>query len=614
MPVPIQIREGRKRCTRCDKIVYTDEAKANSAALRIGEREPMRPYFDNKCGWWHVSRRGGPEWYAAQTAMITINAPPPMSFNGKMVARDYQDASIFSIFDYFKHNTGNPLVALPTGTGKSYVIAEFNRRVFELYPDTKVMMLTHVHELITQNFDTLMNVWPTAPAGIYSAGIGRRDVGNSITYAGIQSVHRKPELFGHIDLIEIDEAHLVSPKSATMYRKFIDALREINPMLKVIGFTATAFRLGQGMLTDDDGLFDDVCFDLTERDSFNWMIAQGWIAPLIPKKTDEQLDISGVRMSGGEFILSDLQNYVDQDRITIAALAEANMLAVNRNHWLVFASGIEHAEHVVEFLVDKFGISATCVHSKIPKEERAKRITDFKAGRIRVMVNNNILTTGFDFPAIDCIVMLRPTASPGLWVQMLGRGTRPFEGKSNCLVLDFAGNTQRLGPINDPVLPRKKGKGPKGIAPVRLCEFCGCWSHASCRFCENPECGMEFPVNVKIRAAASVDKLIAGSTPEIHQYSVNNVIYKLHKGKKGKPNSMKVTYYAGLRRFNEYICLDHSGYASRIARQWWELRSPWGVPPDVPSGLMAVDHLRVPSRISVIENKRYPEIAGYEFD
>ena len=615
MPVPIQIRDGRKRCTRCDKVVYTDEGKANSAALRIGERKPMRPYFDNKCGWWHVSRTGGEQWYAEHTRLVIVPDVDTSQYamNGKMVARDYQDACIFAIFDYFKHNKGNPVAALPTGTGKSFIIAEFNRQVFELYPDTKVMMLTHVHELITQNFDTLMNIWPTAPAGIYSAGVGRRDVGNSITYAGIQSVHRKPELFGHIDLIEIDEAHLVSPKSATMYRKFIDALRVINPQLKVIGFTATAFRLGQGMLTDEDGLFDDICFDLTERDSFNWMIAQGWISPLIPKHTDMQLDVSGVRMSGGEYILKELQEHVDQYTITMSALDETYRLANDRKHWLVFASGIEHAEHISQHLNETFKISATVVHSKLSTEERNRRIRDFKAGRIQAMVNNNILTTGFDFPAIDCIVMLRPTASPGLWVQMLGRGTRPCEDKSNCLVLDFAGNTQRLGPINDPVLPRKKGKGPKGIAPVRLCEVCSCYSHASCRFCQNPDCGVEFPVKIKIRAAASFDKLIAGSTPEIHHYNVNQVVYRIHK-KKGKPDSMKVTYYAGLRRFNEYICLDHGGYAARVARQWWELRSPWGVPPDVDSGFKAIDSLKVPTRISVIENKRYPEIAGYEFD
>jgi len=587
MAVLLEFKDGRYRCTHCGKVAYTDQHKAITASPHT------RPYFDNKCGWWHISE-----------------AP---ILNGAMVARDYQEACLNHINDYFGQKSGNPIAALPTGTGKSFIIAEFIKRAIESYPGTRVMMLTHVKELIEQNLKALLNIWPTAPAGVYSAGIGRREHREPVTYAGIQSVYRKPEMFGHIDLILVDEAHLVSTKGTTMYRKFIAALREVNPHLKVIGFTATAFRLGQGMLTDDEGLFDDICFDLTERDAFNWLIAEGWICPLIPKHTKEQLDVTGVRLSGGDYIQKDLQEHVDQDTTTIAALSEAVTIASERKHWLVFASGIEHAEHITAHLTDTFGMKATVVHSKLDTAERDQRLRDFKAGRIQVMVNNNILTHGFDYPDIDCIVMLRPTASPGLWVQMLGRGTRPADGKDNCLVLDFAGNTKRLGPINDPVMPRKKGKGPKGIAPVRLCEVCNCYSHASCRFCQNPECGAEFPKAVKIHASASSSELIAGSAPEIHQYNVSRVIYNIHK-KKGKPNSMRVEYYTGLRKFSEFICLDHGGYASRVARQWWELRSPWGVPPDVDAGLKAVNYLKIPKTISVIENKRYPEIAGYEFD
>jgi DNA repair protein RadD len=249
-------------------------------------------------------------------------------------------------------------------------------------------------------------------------------------------------------------------------------------------------------------------------------------------------------------------------------------------------------------------------------EERDKRIRLFKHGAIQAVVNNNVLTTGFDFPQIDCIVVLRPTASPVLWVQMLGRGTRPHPQKKNCLVLDFAGNTRRLGPINDPVRPRQKKKGPAGIAPVRLCEHCGCYSHAASRFCENPECGKEFPSYVKIMTEASTDVLIAGDKPEISSHRVDRVVYRVHE-KVGKPNSMRVDYYCGLRRFSEYICLDHEGYAKRIARQWWLMRIPnalWGVPPSVADGMTAIDFIRQPSKISVVELAQHPQICGYEFD
>lgn len=592
------------RCKRCHKVAYKTQELAIKTAVAIGDRQPSRPYYSKPCGWWHLTTLHGLAWLQQHR-----DEHVPVV---KLVLRDYQEATLDHLWRYFLQQTGNPIVALPTGTGKSVLIAEFVRRACTGYPGTQILMLTHVKELIQQNLHTLVRVWPTAPAGVYSAGLKRREHNPDIVFAGIQSVYERAKIFGHVDLVLIDECHLVSPRSESMYGTFLADLRKSNPRLKVVGFSATPYRMKQGMLTDEGGLFSDIAFDLTGLTAFNWMIAQGWIAPLIPKKTREILDVSGVRMSGGEFILSDLQDRVDQDAITVAALHEAAQLAHTRNHWLVFASGISHAEHVAACLTDRYNIPASFVHSGLTNEERDRRLRDFKAGKIRAMVNNNILTTGFDYPDIDCIVMLRPTASPGLWVQMLGRGTRPAPNKKNCLVLDFAGNTERLGPINDPILPRKRGKGAPGVAPVRLCEQCGCYSHASSRFCQNPECGVEFPKNVKITSQASIQDIIAGVVPELNTYKVQRVVYRVHK-KEGRPDSMRVDYYCGLRRFSEYICLDHGGYATRVAQRWWEMRSPWGAPPTVLDGMRAVDNLKVPAEITVAEKGRYPEICGYSF-
>ena len=600
------------RCSGCKKIAYVQEKHANEAADRTGGTV----YFDQKCGWWHLKL-------------------PPAPKNGVIHKRDYQEAADELFFGYFAQgNVGNPIIAMPTGPGKSIVIAEIIRKTFAMYPQwpSRVMMLTHVKELIEQNFKTLLKVWPTAPAGIYSAGLGRKDTTAPITFAGIQSVYQCAHLFGRIDIVLIDECHLVSPKSETMYAAFINELRKVNPNLRVAGFSATPYRLKHGLLTDSDGLFTDVAMDLTSRESFNWLIAQGWLVPVVPKQAKKELDVTGVKMQGGEFVQHDLQERVDHEEITVAALQEAVVVAESRQHWLVFASGVQHAEHIADYLDSVFQIPAAAVHSKLEPAERDRRIRDFRAGKLRALVNNNILTTGFDYPDIDCIVMLRPTASPGLWVQMLGRGTRPVyppgmpidtmeerlaaiaaSTKRNCLVLDFAGNTKRLGPINDPVLPRARGKGAPGIAPVRLCEACGCYSHASARFCENvPDCGVEFPRAIKISSQASIQDLISGTIPTIESHPVTKVTYGIHK-KEGKPDSMKVTYYSGFRRFTEYVCLDHGGYAARVARRWWEQRSPWGVPPTVADGMAAIDYLRVPSKITVAEKNKYPEICGYEF-
>lgn len=617
MAASLTYTEGRYRCDECGKVAYQVEEAAVTAALKISQREPMRPYFSEKCGWWHVSRKDAQNWLLTQKNAFEL--------------RDYQGAAIDAIYTYFSEEMGCPVLALPTGTGKSVIIAEFIRSAVWQYRDTRILNLTHVKELIEQNLNTLLAMWPSAPAGVFSAGLGRREI-SQVTFAGIQSVHNYAEAFGHIDLVIIDECHLVSPNNSTMYRKFIEALKVINPKVKVIGFSATPYRLGQGMLTDSEqGLFTHVAFDMTSREAFNWMIAQGWIVPLIPKKTDSLLDLAGVRMQGGEFVLSDLQDHVDKEEVTFEALKETVNQAHNRQSWLVFASGITHAENVADMLNTHFEIEASFIHSKIPDADRNQRIADFKSGKLRALVNNNILTTGFDFAGIDCIVMLRPTASPVLWVQMLGRGTRPIyapgfdlstpEGrraaiqaslKPNCLVLDFARNTERLGPINDPVIPHKKGRGAKGIAPVKVCEQCGFYSHASCRYCENPLCGAEFPKTVKISSEASEQALIIGDILPINKYPVTKVIYKVHQ-KKDKPPSMRVDYWCGMRRFSEFVCLDHGGYAARVARQWWNYRSPWGAPPSVQDGMLAINYLPVPKTISVIEKGKYPEITGYEF-
>jgi DNA repair protein RadD len=520
---------------------------------------------------------------------------------------------------------------LPTGTGKSLVIAEFIKRAFQTYPTSRFIKLTHVKELIEQNYKTLIRQWPTAPCGIFSAGLGRKQSNLPITFAGIASVVNCAEEFGHIDMVFIDEAHLVSPKDGTMYQKFLTILRNRNPMLKVVGFTATHYRLGQGLLTEAGGLFTDVCFDLTYLEAFNWLINEGYLCPLIPKRTNAELNLDAVRIQAGEYVQKDLQEAVDREEITFATLKETLAYASDRNHWLVFASGIEHAVHVRD-MIESFGIPATVVHSKMSDGERDRNIADFKAGKYRAMVNNGILTTGFDFPEIDLIVMLRPTQSPGLWVQMLGRGTRPVyaEGfdlstsrgrlgaqqagpKKNCLVLDFAGNTRRLGPINDPVIPRKKGKKGCGHAPVKTCEVCGVYNHASVRFCT--ACGAEFHSQIKFGPNASTDELIRQGTPEVSKFKVDRVTYSVHR-KEGRPDSIEVSYFTGLRMFKEWVCLEHEGYAKKKSRDWWRQRTSHAdnVPQTTFEAMQRITNLRVPTHINVWVNKKHPEIMGYLYE
>lgn len=546
--------------------------------------------------------------------------------------RWYQTEAVESIGPFYAGNMQgkHPLIGLPTGTGKSIVIARLIQMIMRHYPWHRVMALTHVKKLIEQNSEKLIQVWENAPIGICSAGLKQRDTAQPIIFGGIQTVVNDAAAFGHRDAVIIDEAHLVSDKESTSYVRFINNLKIQNPKLTVIGLSATLYRMKMGSLLDN-GLFTDIAYDLTNLEGFNRLLSEGHIAQLIPQPTDTVLNVSGVKKTNGDYAQGELQKAVDKDEITQACCEEMVAKAWDRHCCMIFAAGIEHAEHIAQVLTS-LGQTAAAVHSK--KKESDQLIKEFKEGEIRWLINFGQLTTGFDHPPIDFIGMMRPTMSPGLWVQMLGRATRPYDGrlmnqyirgfeyiKLNALVLDFAGNTERLGPINDPVLPRAPGKGG-GDAPVKLCPNylpsgtkCGTYNHASARFC--CLCGFGFEIGgAALMAQAGTAELIRGGRkpPEVAMIDVSYVLYSLIE-KNGSPPMMRVSYFCGLRKFDEIVCIEHKTYAKVKAAEWWQQRYNV-VPETTQAGLNIAKSgaLPTPKRIRVWLNKLpYPEVMSHEY-
>ena len=522
--------------------------------------------------------------------------------------RPYQEETIDLIWQYFASGkSGNPLICYPTGTGKSLIPALLIQRVMQYWPEQRFMLLTHVKELIAQNADVMRLVWENVPLGIYSAGLGKKQNFFPVVFAGIQSASRHPSSFGHRDIIFIDEAHLISDDESSQYATFLATMKLINPNVKIIGMTATPFRMGMGLLTDGT-LFTDIIHDLTSMDAFNRLIAEGYLCPLIPKRTKTELSVEGVGIAKGEYIAGQLQSAVDIQAITHTALKEAVEYGHNRKSWLIFSSGIEHAEHIASML-GTFGIDCAAVHSKQKPEYNDAAIKAFKANNLRAISNYSKLTTGFNHPDIDLIIDLRPTISIPLHIQKLGRGTRPSNGKENCLVLDFGRNIPRLGPINDPIIPHKKGT-KEGEVPVKICETCGTYNHLKVRYCTN--CGNEFDFKVKIVAKAGTEEVLKSDLPIVEMFNVDRAIYSKQQ-KHGKAPYLRCQYFCGMQSFSEFLFPEHQGYASKLFRNWWKQRHIVEPPATVDDALKYISQLRTPARIRVWCNKKYPEVLSVEF-
>lgn len=491
--------------------------------------------------------RQGPQGGAAESAL--------------MLLRDYQSRSIDQLYDWMRHNAGNPCLVLPTGAGKSHVVAALCKDALTQWPETRVLMLTHVGELITQNSEKMRQHWPGAPMGICSASLGRKRLGEPITFAGIQTVRTKADRIGHIDLVIIDECHLVSHKDEGGYRKLLADLLVINPSLRVIGLTATPWRLGHGLITDKPAIFDGLIEPVTIEE----LLFKGHLAPLRSKVTKLRYDLSEVGIVHGDFREAELAAAVDTDPQNAAVVDEVIAQAGARKAWLVFCSGVDHAQRIAAEL-EKKGVRSACITGTTPKGERKRILADFKSGAIKAVTNANVLTTGFDYPDIDLIAMLRPTKSPVLYVQMAGRGLRPKSHTDHCLVLDFAGVVETHGPITRVEPPKKKGTGE---APTRVCPECGEICHASVRQC--PACGFWFEagdIKADLTLRTNLDIMGGDHADDALSMTVKTWTWREHVSRTSGKEMLAVTYYGTAltdESVTEYLTVKHDGYAGEKA-------------------------------------------------
>jgi DNA repair protein RadD len=553
--------------------------------------------------------------------------------------RPYQTEAICELNNFWIREPGKmPLIELATGLGKSLVIADVARNVIERFPGSRIIILAHVQELIGQNYSELKALWPSAPAGIYSAGLKRRDTAHRIIFASIQSVYDKASLLGPRNLMMIDEAHLLSPSQSSMYRTFINGLKQIKPKMSILGLTATPYRMDSGFIhRGDEALFDELVYSYGIGEG----VDDGYLAPLTARVGATQIDTRGVGKRGGEYIAGALEEAAMKDEVIKAACDDMVARGANRRSWLVFCTGVRHAAKVEHALIER-GISCEVVTGDTHKDQRKSSFDRFKAGELRALVGVNVMTTGFNAPAVDLIALLRPTLSTSLYVQMLGRGTRvdgvdlrnyataedrkaaiAASTKPDCLILDYAGNVRRHGPV-DEVNPKAKKPNmeeeeekPEKVKDedVRAKECPECGTLCSMQTRECPTCGHTFAPPK--HAARPEDVVIIARRELVNWCRVMGWGFAVHTkmADPGAPPTLRVTYHlqAG-PQITEWVCFSHTGYARTKAEVWWKEHGGEHPPGSTENAFSAIGELKMPTSIVPKKDGNFLKVGRRRFE
>lgn len=537
----------------------------------------------------------------------------------RITLRPYQQEAVNAVYEFLRTRDENPCVVIPTAGGKTPVMATICRDAVQAW-NGRVLVLAHVKELLEQAAEKLRMIAPDLPVGVYSAGLKRRDLGYAVTIAGIQSVHRRAKELGAFDLVLVDEAHLIPPGDSGggdgMYRQFLADAKAVNPHLRVIGLTATPFRMKSGTICAPDHILHEICYEVGVKE----LIVKGYLCPLRTKAGRAKADTSELHVRAGEFVAGEVEDLMDEDGLVEAACAEVVAASRARQSVLIFASGIKHGRHICREIEERHGEECGFVCGESLPYERDELLGRFKRGDLKFLCNVNVLTTGFDAPNIDCVAMLRPTLSPGLYYQMVGRGFRLHPGKDDCLVLDFGGNVLRHGPV-DAVQSDAPASNGTGDAPAKECPDCHELIHAAYAIC--PECGHAFPPPNRERheATASSTGIISGQVTRTAERVIETT-YAVHEKRDASPDaprSMRVEYRIGFNRYiSEWICFEHpqSSYARVKAEQWWRHRSRESVPDTAERAVLLAEEGVVAQTFSVTvahkAGEKYDRIVDHE--
>lgn len=545
-----------------------------------------------------------------------------------MQLRYYQADAVSETYRYMRDNPGkNPCIVLPTGTGKSFIIAKIVRDAVERWKG-RVLVLAHVKELLQQNSNEILGHYPNADLGLYSAGLGERNTAAKIIVAGIQSIYKRAEELGYFNLVIVDEAHLIPTADEGMYTQYLAALKEINPNVRIIGLTATPYRLRGGVICAPENTLHHISYDAPIRD----MINEHYLCRIKSRAGKAiSVDFNNVSIERGEFKYSEMIKQFDSRNKINAAVKEIVELCHDRKKILIFCASVSHAERVKEALEKESGEEVGLILGNSTVEHRAETIARFRgetiekdlfggeSGPLRWLVNVRVLTTGFNAPETDCIVMLFATTSPGLYVQVVGRGTRTAPGKEDCIVLDYGKNILRHGPI-DAVRPPGDRKKSVRDHDGKECPNCGSIIAIGYQAC--PDCGHIFETPKETHGYTADGTPIMTGDEVIEEYEVRGITYEAYQKRgweEGMPKTLKISYEVMANQWiDEWVCPEHDGWAYQKFGQWWTARTDLPVPRTaVDAAFLANDgQLLEPRKIlvKIIGGERFPRIVGCTLD
>ncbi len=387
-----------------------------------------------------------------------------------------QEAKDATIESFRKGGTYHLMVA-PVSFGKTIYSSALMQHCLKTY-GARCLFLAHLQELVQQTYDKFEAVAPElmSKTSIFASGLNLREV-SDITIGSRQSVARGLNLFDEpVNMIIHDECHLIGEDGE--FDKIVNHFLALNPRLRVVGITGTPYRLGVGRIYGEQKRWEKPCFEVGMRE----MTDQGYLSPIRYKMVvSDKLksDLGMVKKVAGEYNQGQLANTMT-NRVHLGSVKHAiEDYAADRKSIIVFAVNINHGEALAKIL------GARCVHSRMPKDEWREIVDDFKDGKSRIIVNIGQLSIGFDAPRADCGVLARPTKSPAVYVQQIGRTVRLFEGKQDALVLDLVGNFDEHGSPYDPIV-LEKGDSKKD-PEYNICPECMELVEPDLEDC--PECG-----------------------------------------------------------------------------------------------------------------------------